>query len=316
MKGLKLEKRADVRPNMSVSEFVYEMQGAGFTAKRLSEAVEIYEMMVDDKDCVKVLTAAGALIAGGMRNIFVKMIRANLVDVFIATGGSVLTHDLIEVFGVRHKQGSAFIDDVKLANEDVVRIYDVFLEKKGFSVLEDEIQKILPRLPQEELSPSELLRELGKHIKDENSIIKACADMNVPIFCPSITDSMLGFQIWMYSQNHKLKMNPQLDIRDIMEIVWQDKRFGALILGGGVPKHFIAGMMQASGKELSYAIQVTLDRPEHGGVSGANLKEAKSWKKVAANAPITDVICDVTLAFPLIVTCLLDYVENKKKSKR
>lgn len=143
-------------------------------------------------------------------------------------------------------------------------------------------------------------------LKDEDSIIKACADMNVPIFSPSITDSMLGFQVWVYSQDHELKLNPQLDIKDIMDIVWQDKKFGALILGGGVPKHFIAGMMQASGKELDYAIQVTLDRPEHGGVSGAHLKEAKSWKKVAADALITDVICDVTLAFPLIVAGLLE----------
>ncbi|OGM01322.1 hypothetical protein A3K72_02990 [Candidatus Woesearchaeota archaeon RBG_13_36_6] len=313
MKGSRLKKRADVKPNMTVSEFVNEMGGAGFTAKRLSEAVEIYKMMIDDNNCIKVLTAAGALVAGGMRNIFVRMIRAGLVDVFITTGGSVLTHDLIEAFGVEHKQGSAFTDDVKLAKENVVRIYDIFLEKRGYSVLEDEVQKILPNLPQEEISPSGLLRELGKQIKDENSIIKACADMNVPIFCPSITDSMLGFQIWMYSQNHKLKMNPQLDIRDIMDIVWQEKRFGAMILGGGVPKHFIAGMMQASGKELNYAIQITLDRAEHGGVSGAHLKEAKSWRKVAADAPVTDVICDVTLAFPLIVASLLDYVENKKK---
>ncbi|GAH75799.1 unnamed protein product, partial [marine sediment metagenome] len=34
----------------------------------------------------------------------------------------------------------------------------------------------------------------------ENSILKACHDMNVPIFCPSLTDSVLGFQAWMYGQ--------------------------------------------------------------------------------------------------------------------
>ena len=143
MKGSRFEKRADVKAEMSVSEFVHEMRGAGFTAKRLSEAVEIYKMMVDDKECVKVLTAAGALIAGGMRNSFGKMIRGGLVDVFITTGGSVLTHDLIEAFGVHHKQGSAFTDDVKLAKENVVRIYDVFLDKKGYVVLEDEVQSLL-----------------------------------------------------------------------------------------------------------------------------------------------------------------------------
>lgn len=313
MKGSRLHKRANVRAGMSVSEFMEEMLGAGFTAKRLSEGVEIYKMMVDDKKCVKVLTAAGALVAGGMRNVFVSMIRAGLVDVFIATGGSILTHDLMEAFGVEHKQGSAYVDDAALAEQNVIRIYDVFLDEKGYSILEEELFKILPRLAQEEMAPNYFLKKLGEQIEDKNSIVRACADMNVPIFCPSITDSMLGFHVWMFSQKNKLSINPQLDIRDIMEVVWQDKKFGALILSGGVPKHFIVGMMQAAGKGLDYAVQVTMDRPEHGGLSGANLSEAKSWKKVEADAPTSDIMCDVTLAFPLIVACLLDHVDQKTK---
>jgi len=311
MKGSRFPRRMDVKPGMTVNELVKEFGMAGYNGKRLSEAVEIYEKMIDDKDCVKVLTAAGALVAGGMRNVFVSFIRAGLVDVFIATGGSVLTHDIIEALGVHHVQGSSFVDDVKLAEKNVVRLYDVFLDKSGYTKVEDFLVEVMPKMPQKTMSPKEFFFELGKHIKDENSIIKACHDMNVPIFCPSFTDSMTAFHAWVYSQNHDLKVNPQLDIKDIMEIVWQDKTFGALILGGGVPKHFIAGMMQASGKELDYAIQITLDRPEHGGVSGAPLKEAKSWKKVSAKGLVTDVISDVTLAFPIIVAALLDYKANK-----
>lgn len=307
MKGSRFPRRMDVRPGMSVEDLIKEFSMAGFNGKRLSEAVEIYKKMVDDKDCVKVLTAAGALVAGGMRNVFVKFIRAGLVDVFITTGGSVLTHDVIEALGIHHTQGSSFVDDVKLAEENIVRIHDVFLDKKGYAKLEDFLMKVLPKMPQKTMSPKEFFFELGKFIDDNNSIIKACHDMNIPIFCPSFTDSMIAFHVWVYSQNHELKVNPQLDIRDIMKIVWQEKRFGALILGGGVPKHFIAGMMQASGKELDYAIQVTMDRPEHGGVSGAPLKEAKSWKKVSAKGIVTDVIADVTMAFPIIVAALLDY---------
>ena len=83
------------------------------------------------------------------------------------------------------------------------------------------------------------------------------------------------------------------------------KKYGAIILGGGVPKHFVAGMMQVTGNSLNYAIQITMDRPEHGGVSGAPLREAKSWKKVATDALTTDIICDVTIAFPLLVAALL-----------
>jgi deoxyhypusine synthase len=160
-------------------------------------------------------------------------------------------------------------------------------------------------MPQEEMSPTKFLHELGKHIKDEKSILRLCSEMDVPIFDPSITDSITGFHAWIYGQDHKLKINPQLDIRDFLELVWKKKRYGLVILGGGVPKHFVAGMMQVTGNSINYAIQITMSRPEYGGVSGAPLREAKSWRKVAADALIADVMCDSTIAFPLIVASLL-----------
>jgi len=281
----------------------------------MAEAVEIYKKMIDDEKCIKFVAGSGALIAAGMRNVFVKLIRAGGVDAMIFTG-AILTHDLIEAFGIKHYQGSSKVNDNKLHEQGVFRMYDVFLEQKGFLVFEEEMQKILPLMPQEEMSPVEFLRELGKHIKDENSIIKACYDMNVPIFCPSITDSMLGFQLWLYSQgpNSKgLKVNSQLDIRDFFDFAWKnDKRFGFLILGGGVPKHFVPGMMQASGNSLDYIIQITMDRPEHGGVSGMQIVEAKSWGKASENCLICDMRCDVSLAFPILVAGVLEGLGEKK----
>lgn len=310
MKGAREEKRMDVRAGMSVSELVRELKGAGYAGKRMHDAVEIYKKMLDDKKCIKFVSAAGALIAGGMRNVFVELIKAKAVDAMLFTG-AILTHDLIESFGVKHFQGSSNIDDVELAKEDTFRMYDVFLKKEGFLVHEERIQEILPKMPQRELSPREFLFELGKFIEDENSIIKACHDNNVDIYCPSITDSMLGFQIWMYSQNHELKVNPQLDIRDFMVNVWKpDKTYGMLILGGGVPKHFVPGMMQATGNSLNYIIQITMDRPEHGGVSGMQIIEAKSWGKVAPDGLVCDMRADVTLAFPILVASILDYLKK------
>ena len=304
-------KRMNVWKGMSVKEMVNEFSGAGYAGKRMAEAVEIYKKMIQDKKCIKFCSAAGALIAGGMRNVFVKFIRAGMVDAMLFTG-AILTHDLIEAFGIKHFQGTSNVNDVDLHKQEVFRMYDVFLEKEGFLVLEDELRKIFPLLPEEELSPRQFLYELGKHIKDENSIIKACYDMNVPIFCPSITDSMLGFHAWIYSQTHKLKINSQLDIRDFYDFSWKPgKTFGMLILGGGVPKHFVPGMMQASGNSLDYIIQITMDRPEHGGVSGMQIIEAKSWGKVSEKGLVCDLRADVTLAFPILVASILDYIEEK-----
>ncbi|MHA1236649.1 MAG: deoxyhypusine synthase family protein, partial [Candidatus Hodarchaeales archaeon] len=56
---------------------------------------------------------------------------------------------------------------------------------------------------------------------------------------------------------------------------------------------------------LSYAIQITMDRPEHGGVSGASIKEAISWGKVTPDAKWIDVMGDVTLVLPLLISGVL-----------
>ena len=310
-KGTRHEKRMDVWADMKVSELIEQLAGAGYAGKRMAEAAEVYKKMVDDKNCHKFVSIAGALIAGGMRNVITRFVRAGAVDSLIVTG-SILSHDLIEAFGVRHYQGSSSVDDRELAKKHTFRMYDVFLDKEGFMKLEDGLREILPNLPQQEMSPREFIRELGRHIKDENSIIRACTDMNIDIYCPAITDSMLGFHVWMYSQTRKLKVNPQLDIGDFMNAVWQKgKTYGMLILGGGVPKHFVPGMMQASGNSLKYVIQITMDRPEHGGVSGMQIIEAKSWGKVAPEGLVCDMRCDVTLAFPILVAEILTYLKEK-----
>ncbi len=296
--------RDDIRKEVSVKDMTRKFAGMGFTARRIGEAVDVYRRMIEDRNCLKIISSAGALVAGGLRGTFVEAINNGLVDALVFTG-ALLTHDLIEAFGVKHIQGDDNADDVKLAEKDINRIYDIFLDNEGYVRLEKELQALLGELPQELMSPSGFLNILGSKIKDEGSIIKAAYEKRVKIFCPSITDSILGFQLWMYGQDHKLQVNPQMDIKEFLDLVWQNKKFGMLILGGGVPKNFVNIMMQVSGKSLDYAIQVTMDRPEHGGSSGAPLREAKSWKKVSPKALTVDVCCDATVAFPLIIESLL-----------
>ena len=100
-------------------------------------------------------------------------------------------------------------------------------------------------------------------------------------------------------------------------IAYDSQKRGALIIGGGVPKHFIALAMQVTSKGLDYAIQITTDRPEPGGVSGASLQEAKSWKKVDPETEyVVDVICDATIALPIILASIETRFKNFKRKKR
>jgi len=95
---------------------------------------------------------------------------------------------------------------------------------------------------------------------------------------------------------------------DMVDIAWDAKRAGVCIVGGGVPKNFIMQSLQFCPNSASYAIQITMDRPEPGGLSGASLKEAISWGKLNQTAKYTTLISDATIALPLILWFL-------KKSK-
>jgi len=288
---------------------VEEMNGSGFQAKYLAKSVRILADMLNDKECTRFLGLAGALVPGGMRKVIVEIIRNHFTDVIVTTGAN-LTHDLIEAFGGHHYQKEKVVSDAQLYEDRMNRIYNVLLPNENYTILEKKLQSIFPNLPQKELSSKEFLFELGKNLLDKNSIVKVAADENIPIFCPALSDSILGFQIWMHSQDHKLTVNTTLDQKDMFDIAYDSQRSGALIIGGGVPKHYIAMAVQAADRALDYVVQITTDRPEFGGVSGASLEEAKSWGKVAVNAKTVDLVCDATIALPIIVSSLL----SRKKS--
>jgi deoxyhypusine synthase len=82
-------------------------------------------------------------------------------------------------------------------------------------------------------------------------------------------------------------------------------RTGAVILGGGLTKHFTMGSTILRGG-LDFAIQITLDRPEGGSLGGAPLKEGVSWEKVQETGAFETVIGDATIIFPFMIAALLN----------
>jgi deoxyhypusine synthase len=104
-----------------------------------------------------------------------------------------------------------------------------------------------------------------------------------------------------------LHIDPLLDISAIMDKVFEAKKVGMIILGGGFPKHF-ALFANSFREGVDCAVQITMDRPEPGGLSGATLEEAVSWSKVKPEGKAVTVICDVTIAFPFIVAAALEKV--------
>jgi deoxyhypusine synthase len=297
-------KQVDIRPNMTTVELLSAMKNGGFTCRKVALATELLEQMIKDEGCTIFLGLAGALIPGGMRNILRTMIEKNMVNCIVTTGANI-SHDLLETSGGSHYHGSEHLSDDKLNEMQMSRIFSTLIPYESFVKFEAMAQKILKNIPdQERMSSQQFLFELGRYVDDPQSIVRAAFLKKVPIFSPSFVDSMLGVQAWLFSQTTPFYIDVLKDHSDFTKIVYDTERMRALFLGGGVPKHFIMNGSQLH-NGLSYAIKITLDRPEHGGVSGARVKEAISWGKVASKAKWIDITSDVTLVLPLMVSGVL-----------
>jgi len=292
-------KHAKIVPDMTVNELVEAFSGCAFGAGRLFEAVDIYREMANDRECTKFFGLAGAMVPAGMRHVVSGMIRDKEIDILVSTGAN-LVHDIIESMGLHHYKGTDVADDVQLKHDAVNRIYDVFLPEHHFTNFEEKLQSIFREIP-EKLSITELLSHIGARLDDDNSILKSAYDMGVPVYCPAIQDSIIGLQAWLYKQTKPLNVDVFADMRGLIDRCYEAKRAGVLIVGGGVPKNFILQSMLVTPRSFDYAIQLTMDRPETGGLSGATLDEARSWGKVGEKARAVTVYSDATITLPIIV---------------
>jgi deoxyhypusine synthase len=297
---------------MSVSELTAEMKAAGVLgAGKIGEAAKLTAEMFSDPDYTVFLTIAGALVPAGLRKIIRDLINQAYVNVIVTTGAN-MVHDMVEALGYKHVRGSFFAEDKKLKDENVGRIGDIYIQQEAFKHLEKWLFPILEAIPEEKrehMSVAELLFQVGTQIKDENSILATAARKRVPIICPAFIDSIAGFHLWIFGQDKKLVIDPLLDVNRLMDVVYEAKKVGMIILGGGLPKHF-ALFANTFREGVDSAVQITMDRPEPGGLSGATLEEAISWGKIKPEGKGITVICDATIAFPLIVVSALENLDK------
>ena len=304
---MKIVKPVHIKPNMKISELVAQMAESGVMgAGKIAKSVDIMEAMIRDKDCKVFLGMAGAMVPGGMKGIIIEMLRSRYIDVFVTTGAN-LTHDMIEALGHSHYQGRQDADDEALYRRGIVRMYDSYMPNKSYQDLEDFFEAHFKEL-EHITEVCGFLWKLGSLLpKGKPSILRTCYEQKIPIFCPALNDSGIGLMIWgQLAKGKKVDVGMFNDLKQILDIAWTAKRAGVIYLGGGVPKNYIQQSMQFSPKSSIYGVQITMDRPEPGGSSGAQLKEGISWGKMNPKAHFVDVACDVTIALPLIYGALKD----------
>ena len=300
-----------LRAGMTVGELAEQMRRAGVIgAGRVGRAVDIVAEMFSDPEYTTFITLSGPLVPSGMRLIFRDLIRDGYVDVVVANGAN-MVHDIVEAMGRPHMVGEVDVDDAELHERGINRAYDIFIESDTWSKLEEYVSGILDGLPEERrvgIPIHGLLREIGLRLEDEESILYTAARKGVPIFSPGFLDSMLGIPLWMYSKRSRLVIDPIKDFDLLGEVVYEAKKSGAIILGGGTPKHH-AQYMNTLREGLDAAVQISTARAEDGSLSGAPLKESVSWGKLKGDKAST-IFGDVTIVFPLIVAAALERIRG------
>ena len=300
----------NVTSDMKISDLISQFDQSGVLgAGRVARACNILADMIQDEDMKVFMSLGGPLIPGGMRNIVAKMINEGHVDLIVSSGANI-THDLVEAFGGSHYRHEGK-DDEELNEEGIGRIADINVGSDDFTIFETEITKIFERIASERqyISIQELLHEIGLLVEDENSFVATAARNNVPIFAPGLIDSMMGLQLWIFNQDHDFVVDAVADMHYLSDIVFEAEKVGAILLGGGLTKHYTLASNVIKGG-LDAAIQITMDRPEAGSLGGAPLEEAKSWAKARCGSSLASVVGDVTIIFPLIYAAALDKLDG------
>lgn len=301
---------------MTVDELVSQMDKAwGFTAGKIAVGLNILERMVEDKKCLKFISFTGNLVATGTRGALKELVKRKLVDVVVTTCGTI-DHDLARSWKDYYK-GSFLMNDAKLRTQNINRLGNVLVPNESYGlIIEKKMQPLLQELWKEgirEVSSSQLCREIGKRSCNETSILYWAAKNSVPVYVPGITDGAVGYQTWLFSQDHDFRLNLLKDSGELSEIVFNAKKTGALLVGGGISKHHTLWWNQFK-DGLDYALYVSTADEWDGSLSGARPREAVSWGKISERAKKTMIEGDASVILPILVSALI--TRNEKARTR
>ena len=298
-----------------------------FSARDLANASNIYDRMLKEKKCVIILTLYGSTSAAGCMQVYVDLVKNNMVDAIVATGASIVDMDFFEALGFKHYQGTPFVDDKLLRKLYIDRIYDTFIDEEQLQACDKTIKLIADTLPPRAYSSREFIWEMGKYLKKKakkkDSLVQAAYEYDIPIFCPAFSDSSAGFGLVLHQQEHPdnhVSIDSVKDFRELTMIKIGAGTSGLLMIGGGVPKNFAQDTVVCAeilGKEVpmhKYAVQITVADVRDGACSSSTLKEANSWGKVDSSFEQM-VYAEATTVLPLLASYAYHKGSWKKRKK-
>jgi deoxyhypusine synthase len=283
------------------------MHSGGFESTNLSTGINILQKMMKDMKCTKFLSFIGAIMSTGIRGIIRDMLRYKMFDCVITTCGAI-DHDIART-SANYYSGDLRMDDHLLLKKGIHRLGNVLVPQDSYGpVIERKMQQCLRKLYNEgkkNISTYELLEHLGG-LLDESSFLYWASKNHIPVIVPGIVDGAVGSQLWLFNQRHKdFSINILSDETKLSDLVYEAKKSGAFMMGGGISKHHTLWWNQFRGG-LDYAVYITTASEWDGSLSGALVTEAISWGKVKDKALQTTIHGEVSTLLPFIYSALLE----------
>ncbi|MFP4403345.1 MAG: deoxyhypusine synthase family protein [Candidatus Woesearchaeota archaeon] len=300
------------KEGISVNDLVKNYSNLGFQSIELAKASEAIVKM--KKSSAKIyFTFTSNMVTSGLRGFFAQLIKLKMCNVIVTTVGGI-EEDIMKAKGEKFSIGTFSPDDFALYEKGINRVGNLFISNESYCKFEDSIRPMLNKLYsiKKRWATSEMLKEIGLMLDDEDSILYQAAKNNIPIFCPAITDGSFGFHLFLFQQEHDdFIVDVLYDFKNILFTTSQDDIKGIISLGGGVSKHHAILSCLLNGG-LDYAVYMTTANHTSGSMSGATTKEAKSWGKIKDDTDAATVIGDVSITFPLAMIRALEILNKDK----
>ena len=303
----------DIKQYDDIQSIFSEMANSGgFESRNLAHGVDILRNMISEENCTKFLSFVGSLMSTGARGIIRDMVKNNMFNVIITTCGAI-DHDIARTYD-RYYAGDFRMDDGMLLENNIHRLGNVLVPMENYGpLIEEKVQKCLNEIYKEgmrDVATYDITSYIGSTL-DESSFLYWANKNKIPVIVPGIVDGAVGSQVWLFYQQHKdLKIDILKDQSKLSDLVFEAKKSGAFMIGGGISKHHTLWWNQFRGG-LDYAVYITTAHEWDGSLSGALVAEAISWGKVATRASQTTIHGEASTLLPFIYAALRASTKNE-----
>lgn len=298
-------------------------------AKEVVRGGETLLAMCRDKRCTKFLTLSGAMTVAKMQLLVCEMIDRSMVD-YIASTGALMAHGLIEGIGDAHYKYNPEHSDKLLAKLGINRVTDALEPEENFEHLDKVMNVVLGNFRDgQEISPSMLHREIGRHLRDEfpkcRGILRSAYENYVPISVPAFHDSEIGNDVFVHNLLRKqsgrapLLINQELDTKLLVDKAIEAERIGIFSIGGGVPRNNtqnLAPLIEIANnrgaaklpmRKFRYGCRIDPTPLYYGNLSGCTYNEGGSWRKMdLEKGKFAEVHADATIVWPFILKYVME----------